>query len=173
MASEQRGGERWREERGNELTSATAAALRAGRGTNGGSWRESWATGGKNRASGGCSTGISHGRFGKKRSASWRPGAWAPLGGGGRRFTRGRARWPLGRHGRGAGASARAGPGAAAGRAGPRRGAKARRARWLGPRSRAGPRGREEGVLGRAGGGKEGGEGGVGGPAEWAREGGS
>jgi hypothetical protein len=39
MASERRGGERWREERGNKLTSATAVALRVGRGSDGGSWR--------------------------------------------------------------------------------------------------------------------------------------
>jgi hypothetical protein len=49
------------------------------------------------------------------------------------------------------------------------RGAKARRARWLGPSSRR-PK-KEEMALGRAGG-KRGGEGGLCGPAEWAREGG-
>jgi hypothetical protein len=32
------------------------------------SWRENWATGGRNCASGGCSTGISHNRFGKMYS---------------------------------------------------------------------------------------------------------
>jgi hypothetical protein len=188
VASERQGGERWREERGDELTSAKHnEALRSecgdphgdGGGAPGGAWlrRRRWRSGQRRTGRGaqvfgrfwgvvgGCSTGISHGRFGKKHSSSWRPGAWAPLGGGGgRRSTReargrvhaGRAgAGPLGRPGA---RGRRGGAGAELGRAGAGRGAKARRARWLGPSSRRPKKG--EMALGRAGGKKRGRRGG-------------
>jgi hypothetical protein len=150
MASEQRGGERWREERGGRahLAEAQRGAAHAsygdphdddGGGTPGGAWlrRRRWRGGGRETGRGaqvaadfggvvgGYSSGISHRRFDEE--VQWRPGVWARLSSGG-----GRGAGP-----RGGRALGRPGAGAELGRA------------HVGP-------GKEKVALGRAGGGEEG-----------------